>query len=217
METFDLNGIAVCLSAILLFAYFLFLAYGIRRNPDFTIHAVNDKARIRWVHSVMQDRTRDIMAVQTLRNFMMAATFNASSAILLIIGTLTLSGQAESLAKTWHVLNLGDVVPREWWIIKIMALLTTLIVAFFSFALCVRLLNHVVFMINLPSHEALGVLAPEQVAKRLNQAGRFYRAGMRAYFVTVPLVFWLFGPVFLLISMVCLIVALYFLDRSPLI
>lgn len=215
MHNIDIDTIAICVSAALLFGYFLFLSYSVRRNPSFTIRAVNDRARFLWVCNVMAKPDSDIMAVQTLRNFEMAATFKASSAILLIMGTLTLSSQAESLARAWHLLDLGGSAQREWWIIKIMALLTVLIVAFFSFALSIRLLNHVVFMINLPAQDALGVLAPEQVARRLNQAGMFYHAGMRAYFVTVPLVFWLFGPLFLMISTVGLIAVLYFLDRSP--
>ncbi|OWW23085.1 hypothetical protein AYR66_26825 [Noviherbaspirillum denitrificans] len=200
---------------MLIVAYYLFLFSRVRRDPDYTVQAVNHKARTLWVEAVMRDRSKDIMAVQALRNFGMAATFKASSAVLLIIGTLTLSGQAESLARTWHVLNAGGSKAPELWIIKILCLLTALLVAFFAFAMTLRVLNHVVFMVSLPADAAQGALSPDRVAARLNQAGAFYTVGMRAYFITVPLAFWLFGPVLLVLSTMGLVVALYHLDRSP--
>lgn len=215
MNALQLDTVAVSVSVTLFISYYIFLMSRVRRDPDYTIQAINHKARTLWVEAVMRDRTKDIMAVQALRNFAMAATFKASSAILLIIGTLTLSGQAESLARTWHVLNLGGSLAPELWIAKILCLLTALIVAFFAFAMTIRVLNHVVFMISLPAADAKGPLSPEWVATRLNQAGAFYTVGMRAYFVTVPLVFWLFGPILLVVATVGLVLMLYYLDRSP--
>jgi uncharacterized membrane protein len=38
---------------------------------------------------------------------------------------------------------------------------------------------------------------------------------MRAFFFAVPLVFWLFGPAFLLLATLGLIITLYQVDRSP--
>ncbi|WP_420476564.1 DUF599 domain-containing protein [Noviherbaspirillum sp. ST9] len=215
MNAIQLDTVAVAISVTLIASYYIFLLSRVRRDPDYTIQAINHKARTLWVEAVMRDRTKDIMGVQALRNFAMAATFKASSAILLIIGTLTLSGQAESLARTWHVLSIGGSIAPELWIIKILCLLTALLVAFFAFAMTIRVLNHVVFMISLPADAALGPLSPARTAARLNQAGAFYTVGMRAYFVTVPLAFWLFGPVLLVLSTMGLVVILYYLDRSP--
>jgi uncharacterized membrane protein len=209
------DTIAIVISVTLLLAYYVFLISRARRNPDFTIHAINQKARSLWVAEVMRSQNKDVMAVQTLRNYVMAATFKASTAILLIVGTLTLSGQADSLARTWHVFSVAGPHSPEWWIVKVMCLLTALIVAFFAFAMAIRSLNHVVFMISLPPSDAQGALSPERVAQRLNQAGKFYSIGMRAFFAAVPLVFWLFGPVFLVLATVGLVVVLYYLDRSP--
>jgi uncharacterized membrane protein len=215
LNAFQLDTIAVMISVTLIASYYIFLISRVHRNPDYTVQAINHKARTLWVEAVMRDRTKDIMAVQALRNFAMAATFKASSAILLIIGTLTLSGQAESLARSWHVLNVRGSQAPELWIVKILCLLTALIVAFFAFAMTIRVLNHVVFMVSLPAPDAQGALAPEWVAARLNQAGAFYTVGMRAYFVTVPLAFWLFGPIMLVVSTLGLVFVLYYLDRSP--
>lgn len=216
LDSSQLDMIAIGISCFLLMSYYVFLIIRVRRNPDFTIHAINQRARCLWVKDVMCHPQKDVMAVQTLRNLAMAATFQGSSAILLILGTLTLSGQAESLAKTWHVLSVSGSQSAQWWIIKIVCLLTALIVAFFAFASVIRLLNHLVFMINLPQTDALGMLSPDNVARRLNRAVSFYRVGMRAFFMTVPLVFWLFGPGFLVAATTGLVLVLYHLDRNPL-
>jgi uncharacterized membrane protein len=215
LNAIHLDTAAIGISVALFVSYYLFLLARVRRNPGYTIHAINHKARALWVEAVMRDRSKDIMAVQALRNYVMAATFKASSAILLIIGTLTLSGQAENLARSWHVLNFGGSQAPELWTVKILCLLSALIVAFFAFAMVIRVLNHVVFMVSLPAPDAQGPLAPEWVAQRLNQAGAYYSVGMRAYFVTVPLAFWLFGPVMLVLSTLGLIAVLYRIDRSP--
>jgi uncharacterized membrane protein len=95
-----------------------------------------------------------------------------------------------------------------------MCLLADFIIAFFAFAMAVRLSNHVVFMVNVPESDAHHNLSPEAVARRLNRAGHMFSVGMRAFFFAVPLVFWLFGAPFLVIASAGLVFALQHLDRS---
>ncbi len=209
---FDIAAVAA--SLLVVSAYYAFLRMKVRANPLYTVHAVNELARTLWVRGVMSSGSRDVMAVQTLRNFVMAASLMASSAALLILGTLTLSGQAEAVARNWHVMSAYGSVSPELWIVKVLALLVDFIVAFFAFAMSVRLANHVGFMINVGTADVPPALAPEAVARRLNRAGNHFAIGLRAFFFAVPLVFWLFGPAFLVLATLGLVVALYRLDRS---
>ncbi|WP_296818193.1 DUF599 domain-containing protein [Thiobacillus sp.] len=186
----------------------------VRENPTYTIHGVHELARRLWVANIMRNPAQGIMGVQTLRNWIMGSTLMASTAAILIIGTLTLSGQAESITRSWHVLSMTSSHAAELWIVKVMALLITFIVAFFAFAMSVRLANHVVFMINVPEFEAHHNLSPESVARRLHRSGTMFSIGMRAFLFAIPLVFWLFGPYFLVAASIGLIIALYRLDRS---
>lgn len=206
---------AFILSVVLVAGYHVFLIAKVRKNPFYTVHSANVIARRSWVEHVMSEPTRDVMAVQTLRNSTMAATFLASTAVLLIVGTLTLITQSAHVSETWHLLSPAGADYAQLWIAKVLLLLLAFIVAFFSFAMVLRLLNHVLYMLNVPpakrTHPAL---QPDQVAWRLNRAGFFYTVGMRAYYISVPLVFWLFGPVFLLSASAVLVVVLYRLDRS---
>lgn len=201
-------------SVLLVATYYALLGARVRRDPSYTIHSANEIARRLWVLDVMKSAGKDVMAVQTLRNFIMAAVFLASTASLLTMGTLTLSGQAESLARTWHSLNVYGSRSPGMWTVKVLCLLVAFIVAFFAFTMAVRLTNHVLFMINVPDTRAHRDLSPEHVAERLNRAGTYFSIGMRAYFFAVPLVFWLFGPPLLVAATVGVVISLFFLDRS---
>jgi len=210
----EADVLAVLLSSAMVAGYYLFLWRKVSADPTYTIHGVNQLARRLWVLNVMRNPAKDVMAVQTLRNFVMGASLMASTATLLIIGTLTLSGQADSISRSWHVLNLHGSHAAELWIVKVLLLLLTFIVAFFAFAMSVRLTNHVLFMINVAEQDAHHELSPDKVAARLNRAGSLFAIGMRAFFVAIPLAFWLFGPTFLLLASIGLVFALYRLDRS---
>jgi len=202
-------------STCLIAGYHLYLRMKLRRNPHYTIQAVNRSARTAWVKSIMRDESRSILAIQTLRNSTMAATFLASTAILLIIGTLTLSGQTDKLQYSWHTLNIVGSSHPGLWTTKLLLLLSNFFVAFFSFAVSIRLFNHVGYQINVPLKSRTPYINCQYVSVHLNRAGKFYSFGMRAYYFSVPLVFWLFGPHFMLAASVVLIAVLYHVDRTP--
>ena len=219
VRLFGPDLLALTLSVLMIGAYYYHLRVRVRQDPTYSIHFVNESARRLWVEHVMANPTRDVMAVQTLRNFIMVGILMVSTATLLIIGTLTLSGQADSIARSWHAANYLGPPSAELWSLKVMCLLADFLVAFFAFTMAIRLANHVLFMINIPRElrEANEALAPEAFARRLNRARYMIAVGIRSLFVAVPLVFWLFGPVFLVIASIGLLVALFRLDRNQVI
>jgi uncharacterized membrane protein len=210
------DALAFAASALMVGAYYLHLRHRARRDPSYSIHHVNELARRVWVEHVMANPSKDVMAVQSLRNFIMVGILMVSTATLLIIGTLTLSGQADNIAKSWHAINALGPPSAEVWTLKVICLLADFLVAFFAFTLAIRLTNHVLFMINVPKdvHEANAALAPREVARRLNGAGHMMAIGIRSLFFAVPLVFWLFGPAFLVVATLGLLVVLSRLDRN---
>jgi len=214
LKEFGSDIAAFSLSICFVVLYYVWLRFKVIADSTYTIHGVNQIARSLWVANVMNNPAKDVMAVQTLRNFIMGASLMASTATLLIIGTLTLSGQAESISRSWHILNIGGTHAAELWIFKVLCLLIAFIFAFFAFLMAVRLVNHVVFMINAPGADAHHNLTPDAVAKRLNRAGNMFAAGTRAFFFAVPLVFWLFGPAFLVVATIGLVITLVQIDRS---
>jgi len=210
------DAVAVSVSATIVAGYYIFQFIRAKRSRVYSMHYVNELTRRIWVETVMGSPGYEIMAVQTMRNFIMVGILMVSTSTLLIMGTLTLSGQAETINKTWHVLNLVEGShSAKLWIIKVMCLLADFLIAFFSYAMAIRLANQILFMINIPreyqpAHEAL---TPYNVARRLNMAGYMFAIGMRSYFFAIPLVFWLFGPVFLVTATIGLVIILSRLDR----
>lgn len=207
--------IALLISGLLLLAYHAVLARKVRKNPAYTVQALTRIARTDWVESIMREPGKEILAVQTLRNSTMAATFLASTSVLLIIGALTLSGQGDRLESTWHALNVFGGRYSGLWMAKLLLILLDLFAAFFCFTMALRVFNHVGYMITVPEDLRHGAITPTLVAMHLNRAGSFYSYGMRAYYFVVPLVFWLFGPHFLLAATLGLVVVLAHIDRTP--
>ncbi|MCC6609792.1 MAG: DUF599 domain-containing protein [Burkholderiales bacterium] len=208
----DLLSFAFCVG--ILIVYHVHLRIKLRQHPTYTVQALNNLARTAWVATVMAER-RDILAVQTLRNSTMAASFLASTAVLLIIGVLSLSAQGDKLGDTWHLLNLFGTKESALWLAKLLLMTADLFVAFFSFSLSIRVYNHVGYLVNVPLAAGHKAISPAHVAEFLNSGGRYYSIGQRAFYFLVPLVFWLFGPHFMVIATVGLIFVLRGVDRAP--
>lgn len=209
------DGISIAISLLIISGYHLFLFFRVRKNPLYSMQSMNRKVRTVWVQHVMANEARSILAVQTLRNTTMAATFLASTAVLLMMGSLSLFGRADILASVSQSLHLGIAGNTAFWAWKVVFLVSDFFVAFFSFAMAVRHFNHIGYHISLPLELQPEAHAQDFVAAMLNRAGRYYTVGMRAYYYAVPLIFWLFGPHFLVAASTVMVVILYFHDRLP--
>jgi uncharacterized membrane protein len=198
---------AVAAALALLGAYHVFVHWRMRSDPDFRIQSLLNRTREAWVERMIREDL-GILAVQTLRNSIMAATFFATTAVALVVGTITLSMQSGALRRMSESLAASD---ERWWFLKIVILLVDMLAAFFFFAQAIRYLMHVSLMISAPSE----AVSPSMVSKMLIHAGRFHTRGMRCYYYAGPVLLWLFGPAYLVLATCALVVALYFLDRSP--
>lgn len=208
----DLTVFALCL--IILGGYQWRLVRRSRRSPTRTVQGMNALARTAWVEQAMS-RGWDVVAVQTLRNSTMAATLMASTAVILILGILNMLANADKIGPALHVLNPTGSHEPGIWIFKLMLILVDFFVAFFSFSLAVRGYNHVGFLINVPADSGSHGVTPSKVGLHLNRAAAYYGIGMRTYYFSVPLVLWLFGPVWMLISTIGLLLILKHLDHLP--
>ena len=199
-------------SFLILGIYHLHWIYLIYRKPMSTAVGITNHLRGHWVESIMQDG-RDILAVQTLRNWVMASSFLASTGILICLGLLSVAASPEKMAEITPGLQELVREHRVLWLFKLMVLIIDFFFIFFSFCLAIRYFNHVNFMINVPSTLAHKV-TPEYITKILNRGTMHYTMGMRGYYFSVILFLWLFGPIWMLIGTVILTIILYRLDRQ---
>lgn len=209
-----LDIVCFAIAAGLFSFYHIFIFWKLKKNPIYSLYGATTLAKTDWVVNIMEDR-RDILAVQTLRNSTMAATFLASTAILLAVGVLTLSGDADKLGETWHILNIYGSTAHSTMTMKLIVILGDLFISFFSFSFSIRLFSHVGFIINTPITDGNYGTSITFVAMQLTKAGTYFYIGMRAYYFLVPLVFWLFGPQFMVISSIILVVIMFKIERTP--
>jgi len=214
MNSMNSDLLALTATTAMLGAYHLYLRVRLRRNSHYTIQAVNNAARLAWVEKIMANSNKDVLAVQTLRNSTMAGTFLASTAVLLIIGVLNFDHLGSSQVSVLEAFSLSQPSAEATLIFKQAPLLMGLFSAFFFFSLAIRMFNHVGYLINSGGHPASPV-NPNYVGRLLNRGGRYYSLGMRSYYLSVPFVFWLLGPAFLVVSSIGLVVVLYHVDRAP--
>ncbi|WP_372682011.1 DUF599 domain-containing protein [Desulfosarcina sp.] len=199
-------------TAALFLVYHLHLYVKVHKAPLTTAIGVTNHARHMWVERIIRGK-RDILAVQTLRNQVMAATFLASTAMLISLGSFSAAFRPGVFMEVSHTLNLLGTKTETLWMFKLMLLGILFFVTFFNFSLCIRYYNHVGFMINTFQQNDVTV-SEKAVTEVLNHGALHYTIGMRGFYLSVPLALWLFGPIWMLAGSVVLVAVLYRLDRE---
>ena len=200
-----------CVAFLLLALYHLYWLYMIYKKPLQTSVGITNHLRGHWVEHIMAERL-DILAVQTMRNWVMSSSFLASTGILICLGLLSVAASPEKMAEITPSLNELVREHRVLWLFKLMVLIIDFFFIFFSFCLAIRYFNHVNFMINVPSTLAHKI-TPEYITNILNTGMMHYTMGMRGYYFAVLLFLWLFGPIWMLMGTVIMLIVLYHLDR----
>jgi uncharacterized membrane protein len=198
---------------LILFVYHTHLVYKVRTAPLTTSLGLTNHLRREWVETVMEEK-RDILAVQTLRNWAMASSFLASAAILIGLGTINAAFSTAYAPGVSHALNLLGTSHEILWSIKLMVIIVDFFFAFFNFTLSIRYYNHASFVINVPSSED-PIVSYDAVTRIINRGTTHYTLGMRGFYLAIPFTLWLFGPTWLLLGTLILTPVLYKLDRTP--
>ena len=199
-------------SVALVGLYHLHLFFKVRKNPEATAVGMTNLMRQQWVATIMGER-RDILAVQTLRNWVMASSLLASTAILIALGILNTVVRPSGFQEITHALNIAGTRSETLWVVKLMLLAVVFFLGFFNFTLAIRYFNHAGYGLGLPDTHA-GVASHEFVTEVVNHASLHYTIGMRCYYITIPLGLWIFGPTWMLIGSILLVMVLFRLDRT---
>lgn len=200
-------------ASALMLGYQLFHLLEVRFWPERTSLGRNNRARARWASGVIA-RGADILAIQTLRNWTMAATFLASTAIVIALGILSVALTYEGLDQLNNTFHFAGIRSHRLAVVKALLLAFVFLVAFVSFSLCIRFYNHAGFLLNLPRSESESSADSEAAIRALSRGAGAYNLGMRCYFVAIPLALWLLGPIWLLAGAVVMTVLIYQLDHN---
>ena len=205
------NGIwlATLATVVLLFGFEAVVALAQRRRPDRMARSVHAALREDWFNAVSQHAGSEILAVQTLRNSLMSATMTASTAVLGLIGTVTLV--APSLHVSFGVeAALPSLTPR---LVLELLLLTLLFSSLVCSAMAVRYYNHAGFISGMPvASEARQRWTPAGTAY-VRRAGLLYSWGLRHLILVAPILASLLHPFAGPVAAVLVVVVLSRFDR----
>lgn len=196
---------------VVLTTYHIYWLYKVRRTPLQTYRGVTRHLRRVWVESVITEK-RDILSVQTLRNWIMASSFLASTAMIIGLGLLSFLFKPDHISEMPFDPTLIFSRMKTLFMVKLMVLMVHFFFAFFSFTLSIRYMNQINFMINIPI-ECDPLLSPEFIANTLDTGMAHYTMGMRAFYLSVVATLWLFGPVWMFLGSLVMVFVLYRLDH----
>jgi uncharacterized membrane protein len=191
-------------------AYELWLALLQRRQPQRLARSVHANLRQDWFDAVSAQKGSEILAVQTLRNAVMSATMTASTAVLGLMGTVSLAAPSLSSfiatdAAAWPLWT-----PRLAMELTVLALLLASLV---SSAMAVRYYNHAGFVVGMP----VDAPARQQWAATgtdcVRRAGLLYSWGLRQLLLVVPVVAFILHPLAGVVGALVVVLALARFDR----
>jgi uncharacterized membrane protein len=181
-----------------------------RLTPMATAMGRHRLVRAAWVET-LQDGNRDLLAVHTIRNWIMSAALLASTSILFSLGVLGAAFTNDKLSHIAHQLNFVGSEDTRLWLFKGLVLLVIFLAAFFNFSLAIRSFIHAGFAINLTRDQKV-TFGKNLGDEELERGAAHYTLGLRAYYLAFPFTLWLFGPLWMLAGSILLVVLLRRVD-----
>jgi len=210
-----LEIVLICISVVAFIGYHVILFIVIRYNKNLLSLNYNIQHRRAWSFRAL--RLADVTAVQTLRNYMIVASFLATSALAMALFVIErlISGTPVNIPQLDFT---NSVNNQQFFTIKLMLLLLDLFFTFFSFSTGLRFAMHTSFLVTTRDKMdgvELAVHFPHELVAVSTMAERsvvHYWLGMRGYYTFFPLFFFIFGPTWLLVCTLVLILAMVWID-----
>ena len=185
-------------SLCLLAAYFVIWRTAVQQRPLDTMRGTMRHARREWVKAHLG---KGMLPVNTLRDIIKSSQWFASSALLVAVGACGFLASTDS-----------TVVNNDMLKIKTFCLIATCSLTFIFFMHATRYYSHVSFLINTP--EIAGVpMSEELVSRVVDKASDMWSRGMKCQTcVGLPVLLWVFGPLYLVLGTALVIVITRQLD-----
>jgi Protein of unknown function, DUF599 len=134
-----------------------------------SVRATHARLRVEWFEALSQQPGSELLAVQTLRNALMSATVTASTAVLALMGWITL------MLPAWRQMSLHSAA--NVWLIWLTP--TLLLGALLSSSLAVRSIQHASYIASLPAGGPVRRAWADEGARHARAGGLHYGAGLR--------------------------------------
>ncbi|KAL3531597.1 hypothetical protein ACH5RR_005118 [Cinchona calisaya] len=215
-----LDTILVPASLLITISYHAYLYHYLRHKPSLTTIGLNAMKRRCWLRELNQgDDKKGMLAIQSLRNTLMATILTATVTIIISLCLAALTNNTFDAAN--HLLNLrlnnnnghsanffglqsGKIIVLKYGSASIF-----LLASFLCSSMAIACLVDANFLIN-----ALGDFSsfPDYTETVMERGFTMAVVGNRVLCTTFPLLMWMFGPVPVALSSLALVGALYELD-----
>lgn len=202
--------LAAALTVGVLLAYELGLLLAQRRNPGRLARTAHAALREEWFVAISQQKGSEILAVQTLRNSVMSATMTASTAVLGLMGTVTLAAPSLRDSLGGAELATPHFTPRLALELVLMALLFA---SLFASTMAVRYYNHAGFVSAMPVESEARQRWAEAGIAYVRKAGILYSWGLHYLILVAPILASIVHPMAGPFAAVLVVAVLYGFDR----
>lgn len=183
--------LAVLTTVVMLLIYEIAQFFIGRRNPAATSRTAHALLREQWFESVSRQPGSEILAVQSLRNSLMSATMLASTAVLGLMGTVTLAAPSLNASFGHAAIGIPQLTPRTTLELMLMALLFASLVAS---AMAIRYYNHVSFISSIPVNSSERQRWMPTGITYVRRAGVIYSLALRHLILVAPVLASLLHP-----------------------
>lgn len=218
---FGLPAIDIAAIACLVVVWIGFSLFADRENiANPGVNHLMQEFRERWMRNLVYRELR--MFDSTIQATVLNGTaFFASTAILLVGGSLTVLGATDKALAVVQYLPFAQATSRSVWEMKVLLLVGIFTYSFFKFAWSYRLFIYCVIMMgaapmtfeaNSESDEAA-----DKIAKLHGLGAKHFNRGLRAYMYGLAAITWFIHPVIFMASSVWVTFVLYrreFASRS---
>jgi hypothetical protein len=178
-----------------------------QREPERLARYANAKQRMHWVLALSDKPGFEIVAVQALRNSLMAASISASTAALAAMGALSLAGAslAANLAR-WSGEDALHTVLQAM-------MIGLLFASYVCSAMSTRYYSHASFIMSMPIDRPERAQLNPTAANHVRRAGLMYSWGLRLFLMVAPVVAGIVHPMAMLPVTALLLIGLHLFDR----
>lgn len=184
MTTTASTWLAALVTVAILLAYEAALLLVQKRSPARLARSAHAGLREEWLAAISGQRGSEILAVQTLRNSLMSATMTASTAVLGLIGTVTLA--APSLHASFGEANAISTQFTARLALELV-LMSTLFASLVCSVMAVRYYNHAGFIASMPVGSEERQRWSSTASVYLRRAGLLYSWGLRHLILVAPI------------------------------
>jgi hypothetical protein len=209
MMTDNATWLAVGLTIAILFFNEAFQLFAQRRHPGTLARTAHASLREEWFSAVSQQPGSEILAVQTIRNSLMSATMTASTAVLGLVGTVTLA--TPSLHATFGAMESALHFPPR--LVLELMLIALLFISLVCSAMSIRYYNHASYIGSMPVDSDVRRRWSDTGAIYLRRGGILYSWGLRHLVLVAPVLAAILHPAVGPLVAILVVVILWGFDR----